>query len=221
MLDTMTWGGRIDVLDLMLVWVLTEFENAEPSKLRQSGESPYFGYIKSLPLSSSCPLAVPEELWSLLPNQTRVDLDKEYEDVLTRYERMQKVVKSSYVSTVNNLNFATFKWAYWVIRSRWVACYDYDLRNINRRWLSIGTDNDNGALCPWFDMCNHSLASANVSYMYTIDVGMVMKCTSNIRAGEEILISYTGRPDDEMFLDYGFAPGDNEESHISFTLEVW
>ena len=52
-------------------------------------------------------------------------------------------------------------------------------------------------------MCNHSENSANVVYNYVADVGMVMKCTADIPAGHEIMISYSSRPDDDMFLDYG------------------
>ena len=52
-------------------------------------------------------------------------------------------------------------------------------------------------------MCNHSENSANVVYNYVADVGMVMKCTADIPAGHEIMISYSSRPDDDMFLNYG------------------
>ena len=74
-------------------------------------------------------------------------------------------------------------------------------------------------MCPWFDMCNHSEMGANVSYNYVAGIGMVMRCITDIHQGDEIFISYSGRPDDDMFLDYGFAPGDNDESYILFTLE--
>ena len=134
MLDTMNWRGRIDVLDLITIWLLTEHEKGD--------KSDFIGYLKSLPLTSTCPLAVPEELWSLLPNQTRIELEKDKLDFETRFERVQRVVKSSYVSTISKLTLPMFRWAYWVIRSRWVACWDYDLRNINRQWLQLGTDKD-------------------------------------------------------------------------------
>ena len=219
MLDTMNRGGRIDVLDLMLIWLITETEKlTRKHPTENEPPSPYAGYVKSLPLDSTCPLAVPKELWGVLPNQTRVELNKDYDDLLLRFQRLERVVKSSYVSTISNLSFVTFKWAYWVIRSRWVACYDYDLRHTNREWLMVGTDKDTGALCPWFDMCNHSESNANVTYSYSSSEGMVMKCVADIREGQEILISYSARPDDDMFLDYGFASGDNEESHLIFML---
>ena len=134
MLDTMNWRGRIDVLDLITIWLLTEHEKGD--------KSDFIGYLKSLPLTSTCPLAVPEELWSLLPNQTRIELEKDKLDFETRFERVQRVVKSSYVSTISKLTLPMFRWAYWVIRSRWVACWDYDLRNMNRQWLQLGTDKD-------------------------------------------------------------------------------
>ena len=207
----MEWDGQIDVLDLILIWLLVESQKGSESK--------FAGYISSLPLESTHPLSVPKEQWELLPGQTRVELKKDYEELLTRFERIKSVQKSTCVSIINNLTLTKFKWAYWVIRSRWVACYDYDTRNIDKRWLLIGTDKDNGALCPWFDMFNHSESGANVSYNYVAEKGMIMKCITDIRQGDEIFISYGGRPDDDMFLDYGFAPGDNEESYILFTLE--
>lgn len=34
------------------------------------------------------------------------------------------------------------------------------------KWLQLGGDNDWGALCPYFDMINHSHTIYNVEYWY-------------------------------------------------------
>ena len=41
MLDSMTWRGKIDVLDLLTIWLLTECQKGEDSK--------FSGYTDSLP----------------------------------------------------------------------------------------------------------------------------------------------------------------------------
>ena len=70
--------------------------------------------------------------------------------------------------------------------------------------MSLESSNhDYGALCPWFDMCNHSERNDNVRYDYSNEKGMELRCTVDIPEGNEILISYSSRPDDDLVLDYG------------------
>ena len=70
--------------------------------------------------------------------------------------------------------------AFWVIRSRWVSCYDYHFPDLNRGWLK-SSQHDRGSLCPWFDMCNHS-EDPLVRYDYSADNGMVLRAIDDIQA---------------------------------------
>ena len=70
--------------------------------------------------------------------------------------------------------------AFWVIRSRWVSCYDYHFPDLNRGWLK-SSQHDRGSLCPWFDMCNHS-EDPSVRYDYSADNGMVLRAIDDIQA---------------------------------------
>lgn len=210
MLDTMRFGPKIDVQDLMVLWVLTEEEKGRTSK--------YYGYINSLPLRSTSPYAVHPREWEKLPIQLKRELNEEYGDIEGRYLTFKKVLRTSHVPTINDQSFEKYLWAFWVIRSRWVSVYDYRFPDLNRGWLK-GSQHDSGSLCPWFDMMNHS-EDPSVRYDFKADHGMVLRATDDISEGSELLISYTSRSDDELIADYGFClpPGENEESCIILCL---
>ena len=91
-----------------------------------------------------------------MPSQLRREVEIEFEEIKIRYNKMNKVLKTSPVGTLspNGCTFERYKWAYWVVRSRWVSCYDYQLETVRPPWL-ISSTHDYGSLCPWFDMCNH------------------------------------------------------------------
>jgi len=211
MLDTMRFGPKIDVQDMMILWVLTEEEKGKQSK--------YWGYINSLPRKSTSPYAVHPRDWEKLPNQLKRELEEEYGDIGGRYLTFKKVLRTTHVPTINNQSFEKYLWAFWVIRSRWVSCYDYHFPDLNRGWLK-SSQHDRGSLCPWFDMCNHS-EDPSVRYDYSADNGMVLRAIDDIQADSEIFISYSSRSDDELVADYGFClpPGENDASGLEFRLE--
>ena len=85
---------------------------------------------------------------------------------------------------------------------------------------SVQRNSEKGALCPYFDMINHSVENCNAKYYYTVNFGMTVRATRDILAGDQIFISYSNRSDDDLFMGYGFcqSPGSNKHSSRGFKL---
>ena len=101
-----------------------------------------------------------------------------------------------------------FKWAYWIVRSRWIDCKDssttINKQRGNLKWLQLGSFNDFGALCPYFDMINHSHKHFNVEFWFDDKVKSVyVRTIKPIKKGSQIFAFYADKSDDEYFIDYG------------------
>ena len=167
----------------------------------------------------SAKLAVPilkpyNSEWNKLPEQTRNLLQKEYEEVRTRYSYLLEIIQNSPMENSclddEDFNFEIFKWAYWILRSRWIDCID-STSAANRlrkglKWLKIGSSNDFGALCPYFDLINHSQNNFNVEYWFNDkSKSLHVRTIKPVRKGSQILEFYVKKTDDEYLLDYGQA----------------
>ena len=66
--------------------------------------------------------------WLALPQQVRKELKLEYDELLARYKNLQKLISECKSSTkcfhAKEFSIKKFKWAYWIVRSRWVWCSD-------------------------------------------------------------------------------------------------
>ena len=150
--------------------------------------------------------------WNKVPKQTRKSLQKEYEELRIRFARLQKIVKSSPIDSLIEQDFdiQKFKWAYWIVRSRWIDCNDSrsaakKLRK-GLKWLQLGSFNDYGALCPYFDMINHSHNDFNVEFWFNDKYKTLhVRTIKPINEGSQILAFYAEKSDDEYFMDYGQA----------------
>ena len=150
--------------------------------------------------------------WNKLPEQTRKLLQKEYEEVLIRYAYLLQIIQSSPRSCLDHedFSFEIFKWAYWILRSRWIDCID-STSAANRlrkglKWLKIGSENDFGALCPYFDLINHSQNDFNVEYWFNDkSKSLHVRTIKPVRKGSQILEFYVKKTDDEYLMDYGQA----------------
>ena len=152
--------------------------------------------------------------WNKLPEQTRNLLDKEYEEVRARYSHLLEIIQSSPMDSSclddEDFSFEIFKWAFWILRSRWIDCID-STSAANRlrkglKWLKIGSSNDFGALCPYFDLINHSQNNFNVEYWFNDkSKSLHVRTIKPVRKGSQILEFYVKKTDDEYILDYGQA----------------
>merc|ERR1711990_121220 len=196
---------QLTIRDLLIIWLLTEKKNQD---------SKYFGYIQSLPDTSTCPFSKSNSAWQCLPLQVKSCLLKLYfTDFKQRYKLVQKVIECT---------FEDFKWVAWVIRSRWVIAVDPSLtKDFDVPWLEItGARNDWGSLGPWFDMMNHSANNYNVGYQFKPGSGLEITALRDISPEEELLITYGNNSDDDMFMFYGFCneAGENGLSCLLFPL---
>ena len=70
------------------------------------------------------------------------------------------------------LTLDTVKWAYWIVRSRAVGAFDgafySNYADSGDKWLKLGNYYDNWALCPQFDMMNHSEEEKNINYYFSV-----------------------------------------------------
>lgn len=71
------------------------------------------------------------------------------------------------------------------------------------------------AMCPVIDMINHSSSvQSEVSYQYFSD-RFTVECGRKFRRGEQALISYGGKSNDQLLLYYGFAEeGNPNDSYV-------
>ena len=133
-----------------------------------------------------------------------------------RFEKLRFICKASEFPAIqrSKLTYDKFKWALCMVRSRFVSSFDQELAQMDISWLKLGTPYDSGALCPYFDMINHSTEDCNAKYYYTVNFGMTVRATRDILSGDQIFISYSNRSDDDLFMSYGFcqSPGSNKNS---------
>ena len=67
--------------------------------------------------------------------------------------------------------------------------------------FKLGTTYDRGTLIPWFDMMNHgTMEEFNMEYKYSVDRGMVVTAAEDVKEGQELLISYHDRSDDDLLM---------------------
>lgn len=67
--------------------------------------------------------------------------------------------------------------------------------------IKLGTTHDRGTLIPFFDMMNHGTCEDhNMQYVFSVERGMVVTAVQDVEEGEEILISYHDRPDDDLLM---------------------
>ena len=87
-------------------------------------------------------------------------------------DRLRKMVRSTGVCLLWKLSLDNLKWAYWIVRSRAVGAFDSaffsDYVDSGETWLELETYFDNWALCPQFDMMNHSDENHNISYYFSV-----------------------------------------------------
>ena len=150
--------------------------------------------------------------WNQLPKQTRKSLQNEYEELRIRFCRLQLIIRNSCLErpclSEKDFDIRKFKWAYWIVRSRWIDCKDSSSATNKMRkslkWLQLGSFNDFGALCPYFDMINHSHNNFNVEFWFDEKEKSVnVRTIKSIKEGSEILAFYAEKSDDEYFIDYG------------------
>ena len=69
------------------------------------------------------------------------------------------------------------------------------------KWLKLLTFADRGCLVPLFDMINHGTNDQyNLKYQFSTARGMVVTVAHDISEGEELLVSYSDRPNDELLI---------------------
>ena len=87
-----------------------------------------------------------------------------------RFEKLRFICKASEFPAIqrSKLTYDKFKWALCIVRSRFVSSFDSELAQMDVSWLKLGTPYDSGALCPYFDMINHSTEDCNAKYYYTV-----------------------------------------------------
>ena len=78
--------------------------------------------------------------WNKVPKQTRKSLQKEYEELRIRFARLQQIIQASPTDSLTDEDFdiQKFRWAYWIVRSRWIDCNDsYPFQMLLLRMLKI------------------------------------------------------------------------------------
>ena len=75
--------------------------------------------------------------WLALPQQVRKELKLEYDELLARYKNLSNLISQSKSTTkcfhAKEFSIKKFKWAYWIVRSRWVWCSDPERANYYNR----------------------------------------------------------------------------------------
>jgi hypothetical protein len=94
------------------------------------------------------------------------------------------------------------------------------LSSVTSRAFRPKGEGSEAAMLPLIDMCNHSFdPNAKVAGSRTTDE-LSMSSLREIRAGEDVLLSYGNLPNDFLLLDYGFVVENNPYDTVKLAFDV-
>ena len=164
-----------------------------------------------VPETISVPVCLPRKELAGLPGQMLSRVEDDYAEIEGRFEKFQYIMDVSCSMKLSHVNWRDFRLAAALIRSRWVMVDDVGFVSDAPKWLKTGTPDDQAGLAPYFDMLNHGI-QYNCSFGFAYGVGLEVKAMTDIKAGDEVLIQYGTRSDDELLLNYGFVLGPGKTS---------